>query len=311
MKSFRHRLPPLRSLVIFEAAARNANFTAAARELHVTQAAVSKQIKELESYLGVSLFIRQGRRVKLTGDGHYLQTKVNASLQFLCDAVEAIAATAPSRISTISANTAMSHLWLGPAIRAFGQNHAGHVGNIRIFTTDSTAELLSEEVDLAVVYDVPEHDDWSLMPLFAEELFPVASPEYLDRHGRGLDGVEALRTHVLLDFERIEPNWVDWRRWLEGLGASTDWLSPSAHYTNYTALIEAAELGQGVTLGTGHQIDYRLAEGRLERLGGISLRTGRSYWLGLNQARAPSDAVTTLHGWLLGAHRTMDEELDI
>lgn len=137
MKSFRHRLPPLNGLLIFEAAARHLNFTLAAQELHVTQAAVSKQIKELEHHLGVSLFVRNGRRVALTGDGHYLQTKVGASLQFLCEAVEAVSAATPPRGIVLSANTAMSQLWLGPAMRRFdpgarrpGRQHpAAHLGH--------------------------------------------------------------------------------------------------------------------------------------------------------------------------------------
>ncbi|WP_016853609.1 LysR substrate-binding domain-containing protein [Halomonas smyrnensis] len=299
MKSFRHRLPPLNGLLIFEAAARHLNFTLAAQELHVTQAAVSKQIKELEHHLGVSLFVRNGRRVALTGDGHYLQTKVGASLQFLCEAVEAVGAATPPRGIVLSANTAMSQLWLGPAMRRFDRAHDDPGGNIRLLTSDITSELLGDEVDLAVLYDVREHDGWQLTPLFAEELFPVASPGYLDLHGRRLDSVSALRDHALLDFDRIEPNWVDWRRWLEGLGADTDWLTPSAHYSHYAALIEAAEQGQGVALGTRHQIDARLGEGRLERLGEIGLRTGRHYWLGLNLNHAPTQPVARLHDWLL------------
>lgn len=69
MKSFRHRLPPLNSLLVFEAAARSGNFTRAAAELHMSQAAVSKQIKGLEAHLGTALFERQGRRVALTAGG--------------------------------------------------------------------------------------------------------------------------------------------------------------------------------------------------------------------------------------------------
>nr|WP_087039243.1 LysR family transcriptional regulator [Caballeronia arvi] len=112
MKSLRHRLPPLPSLLVFEAAARTSNFTRAATELHVTQAAVSKQIRMLEEGLGFKLFQGPNGRVVLTPRGKQLQNKVSSAFNYLADAVEEIG-VANLRVSvTLAANSAVSHYWL-------------------------------------------------------------------------------------------------------------------------------------------------------------------------------------------------------
>nr|WP_298249306.1 LysR substrate-binding domain-containing protein [uncultured Halomonas sp.] len=298
MKSFRHRLPPLNALLVFEAAARRQNFSHAARELHVSQAAVSQQVRALETYLETPLFRRSGRGVTLTSRGEQLQDRVNSAFSYLVDSVEAVTLPQAETGISLAANTAVSHLWLGPALHAFRRSYPAEAVQLRLVTSDHSRDLVADDVDIAILYDSPPRHEWLLEPLFEECLFPVAAPAYLDRHGRRLDTLESLLEHRLLDFERIEPNWVNWERWLASLGVETMTLAAEAVFNSYSLLLDAAEQGQGVALGTRHQVEARLSDGTLERLGHYEVTTGSHYWLACRRREHERHEVALLRRWL-------------
>ncbi|MFM2404602.1 MAG: LysR family transcriptional regulator [Pseudomonadota bacterium] len=298
MKSLRHRLPSLTSLVVFEAAARTLNFTRAAAELHVSQAAVSKQIRLLEDFVGAQLFEREGRRVRLSARGQQLQAKVSASFHFLAEAVEEIRGQPTTTTITVAANTAVSHGWLGEVMRHFRDRHPGFAGCIRTVTSDRTQDLFDEAVDIALAYDVPARAGWTARPLFEEELFPVASPDYIRRHPQPCDSPQALLSHVLLDYERLEPNWINWAAWFGALGVEAARLRPMEYGNSHGVQLDAARRGRGVTLGTRHLVDEDLANGRLQRLSPFSVRSGRSYHLLVNGTRSSRPQLGELVDWL-------------
>lgn len=291
-------MPSLTSLMVFEAAGRSLNFTRAAEELHVTQAAVSKQIHYLEEYLGFELFERHGRRVTLSPQGQQLLQKVSASFNYLADAVEEISTPLPAASVTLAANTAVSHFWLSRALNAFRDRHADFASNIRVLTSDHSPDLLAADIDLAVTYDPPQRLGWSAQLLFEEVLYPVASPEYIRRHPLTAEGASALLSHQLLDFERVEPNWINWRLWFEALGVDARALKPASRGNNYVVLVDAAMRGHGVTLGTETLLDAELASGRLARLSEVSVRSGRGYFLMRNEERPWREDLALIHQWL-------------
>lgn len=299
MKSFRHRLPALTSLMVFEAAARTMNFTRAAEELHVTQAAVSKQIRYLEDYLGFELFHRDGRRVELSLQGQYLYGKLNASFNYLADAVEDLSRTNDANAITLAANTAISHYWLNSAIKDFRHSHPDFKMNIRLITSDRTNDLFDENIDIAVVYDAEERNKWSRHLLFEEELYPVASPEYIKEYPFLEEKLENLLNYDLLDYERIEPNWINWSIWFKALGLHSVNLKISGYSNNYVTLIDAATRGQGVTLGTRYLLDQELKSGRLARISSFSMRSGRNYFLMINNEHYYRQEIVLMHSWLM------------
>ncbi len=298
MKGLRHRLPTLTSLMAFEAAGRTLNFTQAAQELHVSQAAISKQIKYLEEYLCFKLFERHGRRVSLSLRGEQLHHKVRASFNYLADAVDEQLATDTTTSITVSANTAMSHYWLGNAINDFYRAHSSRAIHIRVITSDKTRDLFSEAVNIAIAYDPGPRINWQMKPLFTEEMFPVASSEYLHNHPFTGNTPTELMDYKLLDFERIEPNWINWKIWFDALSVDTDNLQISSRFNNYIMLIDAAKRGQGITLGTRYLIDSKLQEGQLVRLSDFSVLSGRSYWLALNEAKPITEDTLLFFEWL-------------
>nr|WP_281243290.1 LysR substrate-binding domain-containing protein [Halomonas pantelleriensis] len=284
--------------MVFEAAARQQNFSRAAQELHVSQAAVSQQVRHLEAYLETPLFRRQGRGVTLTPSGELLKERVNAALSYLVDAVaEATLPQQPLGVS-LAANTAMSHLWLSPAVNAFRRHFRDEALHLRLVTSDRSSDLIADDIDIALLYDSPPRPGWQLEPLFEECLFPVAAPHYLDQQGRHLASADALLEHRLLDFERIEPNWVNWGRWFSALGIEAHDLAPEGVFNSYSLLLDAAEQGHGVALGTRHQIDARLTDGTLERLGAFQVTTGCHYWLALRHDSQANHAAQQLADWL-------------
>jgi len=299
MKSLRHRLPSLISLMVFEAAARTLNFTRAAEELHVTQAAVSKQIKYLEGYFGFALFERSGRRVKLSPRGQRLLTKVSASFNYLADAVEAFSEQYAVTSVTLAANTAVSHYWLNAAMKGFRDKYPDFAANIRLITSDHTPDLLAEDVDLAIVYDAVKRLGWESQLLFEEALYPVASSEYIQKNPLTEDTPQALLKHELLEYERLEPNWINWTTWFAALGIKAECVKASAYGNSYITLVDAAARGHGVTLGTKHLLDEELISGRLTRLSTISVRFGRGYYLMSNTAHPERSEVTVLRHWLM------------
>ncbi|TXC79221.1 LysR family transcriptional regulator [Paraburkholderia azotifigens] len=300
MKSLRHRLPPLTSLMFFEAAARTLNFTRAAEELHVSQAAVSKQIRQLEEGLGFALFERTGRRVQLSPRGTQLHNKVSAAFNYLADAVDEISDKRNASMVTVAANTAISHFWLSEVMRDFRARNPSFAASIRTITSDQPSDLFNDGVDLVVAYDPGKRINWTAQLLFEEEIFPVASPAYIESHPLTGDGPEALLSQVLLEYERIQPNWINWSIWFKSLGVDPSRVRATEYGNNYNVLVDAASRGRGVTLGTRHLLDSEIRSGRLARLSSLSVRPGRGYFLMRNDQRPLSPEVEQLHGWIAG-----------
>ncbi|TDH99330.1 LysR family transcriptional regulator, partial [Acinetobacter baumannii] len=143
-------LPPMNSLIVFEAAARHLSFTKAANELNVTQGAISRQIRQLEEYLGKELFLRANRNISLTPTGlQYYQTIYSALLD-VAQATAEIKKWQGEHQITVATTNAMAALWLLPKVAAFQQNNEGV--DLRILTTDNISDLHKMDFDLALFY---------------------------------------------------------------------------------------------------------------------------------------------------------------
>ncbi|WP_411037386.1 LysR substrate-binding domain-containing protein [Shinella sp. BYT-45] len=295
---------PLEAFRVFDAACRHMNFSRAGRELNITQAAVSRRIKGLEGHLGTQLFARNGKNLTLTARGERLFQRVRASLDYLEESLEPFRTGAGQSIS-LAASGSVSHLWLGPRLRGFARDNPEVA--IRLVTSDSPADLASENNDLVILYSSGEHPRWELTPLLAEELAPVAAPAYIAR--KGLDaaaiGPADLAGLDLIDYERFNANWISFRPWLERVAPETCRRMPLPRphlvFSTYALAIDAALGGDGVALGSLGLIAAQLAEGSLVRLGGKSLVTGYGYHLGLPKFRAIPPEVRRLHESLLAS----------
>lgn len=271
-----HPLPPLNSLVMFEAAARHLSFTTAAAELNVTQGAVSRQIRHLEAYLGKPLFDRSKRNIDLTPVGRQYLEAVRPALASISDATGELLQWRGDRQITVATTNAMATLWLLPRIPEFQREH--EEVDIRILASDQVQELGRSEFDLALLYCRTPPPHMRATPLFQEEVFPVCSPAYLHATG-DLQRPEQLFCRTLLDLEDAPTDWYQWAAWFQRMGVEPAEPRNRININNYPMLIQAALNGQGMALAWGNLLDHYLESGALVRPMETVLRTSACFYL--------------------------------
>lgn len=301
MLNLKQQLPPLNSLVTFEAAARHLSFTLAADELNVTQAAVSRQIKTLESHLATALFTRYNRRLTLTPAAHKLLPNIQTALQLIIDSIDALNHPASDTTVTISATIAFTTLKLNRWLTDF-QSHYPDI-DVRVIATDRDINLQNEGVDLAIgCGDYGHNNQLKTILLFADEVFPVCSPQYLETHG-ALNLPQDLLQHQLLHLDAEhwrDLSWqaIDWQVWFNSQKVIPPTRLKGLMINNYPLLIHAVINGQGIALGWRHLVSDLLQRGELVQPLTASLKSQRAYYLvQTSECRKPS--VKKLADWIL------------
>jgi DNA-binding transcriptional LysR family regulator len=258
----RGALPSLDALRGFEAAARLMSFTRAAGELFVTQSAVSRQIRSVESALGMPLFHRHNRRLELTPAGERMQRAVTRALAEVEAAVVEVRGET-SRVVTVTTPLSFAALWLVPRLAAFRRAHPEI--DLRIAANDAVVSLEQERMDCAIRFCEPEAAPRDAVPLMREEAFPVVAPALLKDRSRPLKTPADLKHHVLLRYEdaRGRVPSVDWSNWL-ALWKVPD-LKPAGtlSFSHYDQAIAAALEGEGVAIGRTPHIRRLLKAGKL------------------------------------------------
>ncbi|MDZ7840425.1 MAG: LysR substrate-binding domain-containing protein [Gammaproteobacteria bacterium] len=279
MESLRKRLPPTRALVAFEATARHLSFTRAAGELHLTQAAVSRQIRLLEQDLGVLLFNRDKRAVSLTPEGQRLRRTVAMALGHIAETAVALRRIHKVPHINLHTTTAFGALWLMRRIGRF--RSAFPEIQLRLVTSDDEIDLFSGNVDVSISYGESE-GDWpgaDAVRLLEDELFPVCSPEFK----RGLPDdfdIHDLPAHPLLHLESAEPTWMSWSTWFRNMDVdAADHAAPGTRFNNYLVILQAVQTGQGIALGWRRLVQPLLDTGQLVRPVADSLEAGSAYYL--------------------------------
>ena len=174
------RLPPLNALRVFEAAARLESFSAAADELSVTHGAVSRQVRQLEEWLGSELFERRGRRVALTTPGRTYLLEIAAALDLIALATHEQLRASRQQIIRVNAPTTFALRWLLPQLSGF--QLANPAIEIRLTTSDEPIEKLREECDVAIRGSEQKAAGYVVSEFLAEVRLPVCSPKVLKKH---------------------------------------------------------------------------------------------------------------------------------
>lgn len=258
------RLPPLNALRAFEAAARHRSLVAAARELHVTPAAISHQVKALEADVGVPLFRRLPRGVALTEAGRAMLPELAKGLDHFRRAVRGAAAGGTAGELRVTVLPSFAQLWLMPRLGRFLAAYPEV--ELVILGSSEVVDLARSDIDLAIRYGGGRWPGlWSRL-LFAEETFPVCAPALLDGPPP-LRRVEDLRRHRLLHDWNITSGeaWLTWAAWLGHIGLGD--IDPQAglRLSDSVMLMEAAVRGLGVAVGRTSLAGGHLAAGRLVR----------------------------------------------
>ena len=252
-------LPPLNSLVAFEAAARHLSFTLAASELNVTQGAISRQVRLLEDYLGKSLFERTTRAMNLTPTGSQYHETVREALLQLAGATGEIRNWRGEQQVTVATSTAMASLWLLPKVADFQRDHEDI--DLRIIAHDHVKDYSRLDCDLALYYCRTAPKDMQVTPLFSEEVFPVCSPGYLAKHPELL-GIEQLAGCTWLWLEDPHRDWVGWPDWFRRTGLAALEPRHRVKINSYSMLIQSAGALRARQQQAERAPISRLADGR-------------------------------------------------
>jgi len=261
MPSLRSRLPPVNSLVAFEASARHLSFTRAGQELLISREAVSRQIRILEDYLGLKLFNRLYRALELTKAGEEFQFVVNEGLENIAQLTVSLQnLKEPSKIA-ITGTIAITSFWLTPRFPRFHEKYPEL--EIRVHVSDSLPDMLGEGIDVGFRYGHGNWPGFKATHLFDVEAFPVCSPEYI-QNATAMKTPADLTNQVLLHLhgQHAQENWT-W--WMEEFDLELPPTIRSFGFDSYASVIQAALDGQGVFLGFSEIIDNLLSKGLLVR----------------------------------------------
>jgi LysR family glycine cleavage system transcriptional activator len=292
------RLPPLAAIRAFEAAARTENFTAAAAELGMTQAAVSYQVKSLEERLGSPLFVREKGRVRLTPLGGRLLPALSSAF----DAIEAAFAShreEDESLLTVSTTHTFANTWLAWTLGGFQMEHPDLA--VRMTTSNELCDLRAGDADVAIRAGRGEWEGLDQHRLFESAFTPMASPECIAeverKLGRKLQPFDIPHQHL------INPSDEWWQQWFSDNGVPADEAvlrRPGVRLENQANEGHAAMAGQGFALLTPLLWKGDVAAGRLavpfpER---VSAR-GWAYWLVYPTERRMVPKVKRFREWLL------------
>lgn len=285
------RLPPLSAIRVFESAARHQNFTQAAAELGMTQAAVSYQIRLLEERLGTSLFARVKGRVSLTEAGRRIAPLVANAFETLDDAFSGLVAEDQALLSLSAAQT-LATTWLAPRLGRFQVRHPSLA--VRLSTDNRLVDFSTGEFHAAIRVGL---GDWSGLKchfLFRMNFSPICTPEFVRAH-------DLTRPEQLLDVPRLSPRDDWWADWLADLGISAPGASPDPGLVLDNQVMEAnaAFAGAGIALMTPFFWRDELAAGRLVQPFPHVHITQRSHWLVYPEGRRNQPKIAAFRDWLL------------
>ncbi len=307
-----NRLPPLSALRAFEAAARHLSFKKAANELHVSPAAISHQIHALEDHLGVQLFERLNRGLKITDVARAGLPQISEAFQSLRTGVELMRKTDNGLTVSVNAGPAFSAKWLVPRLHRFAAEHADidlrlsasmHSVDGRNAEAQSEAEGFDDyqsDADVEVRFGGGAYPGFRVDKLLAVNLIPVCSPKLLTGE-HALHSPFELHHHTLLHddtLEALEGN-PDWSAWLRLAGVTGINAGRGSHFTHGALVLQAAADGLGVALAMDVLAAEDVAAGRLATPFATQLPLPMAYYVVSPVARADLPHVAAFRQWLL------------
>ncbi|MBL4690028.1 MAG: transcriptional regulator GcvA [Rhodospirillales bacterium] len=285
-------LPSLNGLRAFEAAARHLNFTRAAEELNVTQAAVSHQIKGLEERLGQPLFRRLNRKLLLTDAGQTLLAPMSQALAIMTEAVARIEGDDGAGVLTVSTTDSIATNWLVPRLGRFRASYPDI--DVRMAISDDLADFSEGGVDVALRYGRGNYPGQHVVPMMTEGLFPVCSPMMLE-NGPPLVEPGDLRHYTLIHDNALE----GWPEWFAAAGVTKGDFTHGQTFSHSNLVMRAALIGEGVALGRSQLVADDLASGRLVKPFEISVPSTWAYYIVSAPAHANRFKVKAFREWVL------------
>lgn len=292
------RLPSLTAMRAFEAAARLGSFVRAAAELNVTAAAISQQVRALETDLGLPLFERVGRRLVLTETGKaFAPGLADGFARIQAAAAAARGGAWPRSTLRLSVLPSFAFGWLNARLPDFRQRYPDI--DVLVDANPRNADIRRGEADIGIRYGVGLVEDGLLSEMFLEEdVFPVCSPALLNGP-KPLRRLRDLAEHVLIHDLYTHPGeaWNQWSAWF-GLAGIAHAPGPGPSYTDTILINQAAIQGQGIAIGRSALVDEALTQGLLVRPFDVVRQADYSYWCVMTPGTANARAAGAFRDWL-------------
>jgi len=287
-------LPPTSTLRAFEVATRHATFTSASQELHVTQSAVSHQLKHLEALWGLQLFQR-GKSLSLTPAGAALAPIVREFFMSLETTLADLREQKGRVRLKVSTTYSFALKWLLPRLPSLAQRHPEIL--VTLDSSDKAINFSSAEADVAIRFGNGNYPALYSEFLFREQIFPVASPDLLNRFGMPRTPAELLRYPLLTrDGADLVPKWEVWFQHV-GLGISP--LKESVRFADTNMTIEAALLGQGIALARSGHVESELRDGSLVKLFDVPFPSPVAYYFVCPKGIESRPHIVSFREWLM------------
>ncbi len=287
------KLPPLNAVRAFEAAGRYLSFTGAARELLVTQSAVSRNVSILEDWLGAKLFFRRQRGIELTARGEIYFRSLSTALDQIDNATRRVRDDADETLLRLKLPPTFAIRWLVPRLSAFKALHPQI--EVQITTSHAPGDFEREDVDVFVHSEVGAPPSEGYRRLFGEVLMPVCSPRLLKASG-ALRRTEDLARFTLLSSSN-RPR--DWPLWLAAAGAPTLESGGAITFDNAALAYQAAIDALGVVIAQRALIEDELKAGRLVAPLPLTVPTQGAYYLAFHPHRPKAPRVAAFEAWLV------------
>ncbi len=286
-----YSLPSLKMLATFECAARRGSFKVAAAELNVTTSAISHQVKSLEQDLGLPLFERGHRMVKLTPEGEELLGVLTNSFASLSDVVVGLRGRNEMPQLTVGATTAVSSLWLTPLVTKFWQSHPNITVNQNVRDRPFARPL---QMDMVIEYETsaPKED---CIELFGDHLIPLCSPKYQQHRPSNLS---ELAQASLIHLEAAETKWTNWPNWFHAAGYDGV-ISAGKRVNNYTIALQLAQDSAGVVLGWKRLVQPLLKERKLVPFSSHEIKAPGAFYLVFKEGARKRKEVQDFAHWLV------------
>ncbi|WP_322057737.1 LysR substrate-binding domain-containing protein [Paraburkholderia sp. J63] len=296
------RLPSLSALRSFEEASRTLSFTKAAQNLHVTQGAISRQIRLLEDYLGTPLFMRHHHRLEITAAGKRLLPTLQAAFDSIAHTLDTIRADPSNSLLTLNAAPTLATRWLTPRLRDFQARHP----DLRISITNEYGPLHGSErnEDCQIRFGMEPLPGGQSTLLMRERHVLVGAAREFDGPPSDEDALRALLAeHPWLYILDIDRRLLVWEAWLEAAKLDVE-MAPRGEmeFSTLDQVIHAAVAGLGIAVADRHMIEQELANGTLVLLSEIEVDGPAGYWLDVRPEVQETLRVRNFSSWLLECH---------
>ncbi len=317
------RLPPLNALKAFEAAARHLSVKKASLELNVTPAAVSHQIKALEEYLGVQLFLRHNRSLDLTDAARACLPKLREGFENLAQAMDRLRAHKGGGALMVSAAPSFAARWLMPRLHRFLEaqpevdvrisarlRQASHGARKSAAAERASVDAWLSDSDVAILYGRGDYPGFQVDKLISLSVTPICSPRLVTHPQHPLLRPADLRHHLLLhdDTGELYDGVSFWDVWLEAAGVDNVDLRRGPHFSHAVFAFEAAVEGHGVVATMPVLAESDLHAARLVTPFALHVPLASAYYLVCNEEAVKRPAVAAFRQWLLEEAARESEE---